>query len=93
MARGTGKRCLDKNRNLLKLVLDIGENQYMEAIYFDPDEFVNNIKQWFGADECDKMLNGRPNKVVIDMVYYPEINEFRNTRNVQIRLERYDKCD
>ena len=84
---------LGKNRNLLKLVLDIGENQYMEAIYFDPDEFVNNIKQWFGADECDKMLNGRPNKVVIDMVYYPEINEFRNTRNVQIRLERYDKCD
>lgn len=80
-----------KNGNVLKLSLAAGECQYMEAIYFNPEEFVNNIKQWFGEDECDKMLNGRPNNVLIDIIYYPEINEFRGRRSVQIKLDRYDK--
>ena len=82
-----------KNRNVLRLILDIGSGRSMKAIYFEPDEFVNNIKQWFGEDECAKMLNGHLNKVTIDMVYYPEINEYRGEKNVQIKLERYDRSD
>ena len=78
-----------RNKNVIKLGLSTGDGHCMEAIYFDPEELVNNIKQWFGEDECDKMLNGRSNSVVIDIVYYPEINNFRNMKNVQIILDKY----
>lgn len=80
---------LGKNRNLLKLRLDMGDGRYVDGIDFRPDEFVNDIKQWFGEDECVKMLNGQPNSVVIDIAYYPQINEYRNRRNLQIKIEAY----
>ena len=66
---------LGRNKNLLKLQLDTGYGRCVDAIDFDPDTFVNNIKQWFGEDECVKMLNGQPNAVVIDVAYYPTIKE------------------
>lgn len=53
----------------------------MDSINFEPDEFVNNIKQWFGEDECVKMLDGQPNGVTIDVAYYPQINEFRGRKS------------
>lgn len=82
---------LGKNRNLLKLTLDMGDGRSIDAINFEPDEFVNNIKQWFGEDECVKILDGRPNEALIDVAYYPQINEFRGRRNLQVKLESYRK--
>lgn len=82
---------LGKNRNLLKLTLDMGDGRSIDAINFEPDEFVNNIKQWFGEDECVKILDGRPNGALIDVAYYPQINEFRGRRNLQVKLESYRK--
>lgn len=82
---------LGKNRNLLKLTLDMGDGRSIDAINFEPDEFVNNIKQWFGEDECVKMLDGRPNGARIDVAYYPQINEFRGRKNLQVKLESYRK--
>ena len=82
---------LGKNRNLLKLTLDMGDGRSMDSINFEPDEFVNNIKQWFGEDECVKMLDGQPNGVTIDVAYYPQINEFRGQKKLQVKLESYRK--
>ena len=82
---------LGKNRNLLKLTLDMGDGRSMNSINFEPDEFVNNIKQWFGEDECVKMLDGQPNGVTIDVAYYPQINEFRGQKKLQVKLESYRK--
>lgn len=82
---------LGKNKNLLKLFLDRGDGSTAVAIYFNPDSFVNNIKQWFGETECDRMLKGQKNNVVIDVAYYPQINEYNNTVSVQLVLEAYSK--
>ena len=82
---------LGRNKNLLKLQLDTGYGRCVDAIDFDPDTFVNNIKQWFGEDECVKMLNGQPNAVVIDVAYYPTINEYMGRRSLQMKMEAYNK--
>lgn len=82
---------LGRNKNLLKLQFDTGYGRCVDAIDFDPDTFVNNIKQWFGEDECVKMLNGQPNAVVIDVAYYPTINEYMGRRSLQMKMEAYNK--
>ena len=82
---------LGRNKNLLKLQLDTRYGRCVDAIDFDPDTFVNNIKQWFGEDECVKMLNGQPNAVVIDVAYYPTINEYMGRRSLQMKMEAYNK--
>ena len=82
---------LGKNRNLLKLRLDMGDGRCIDAIDFSPEEFLNNIKQWFGENECVKMLNGQRNAVVIDVAYYPSINEYMGRRSLQLKMEAYDK--
>ena len=82
---------LGRNKNLLKLQLDTWYGRCVDAIDFDPDTFVNNIKQWFGEDECVKMLNGQPNAVVIDVAYYPTINEYMGRRSLQMKMEAYNK--
>lgn len=82
---------LGRNKNLLKLQLDTGYGRCVDAIDFDPDTFVNNIKQWFGEDECVKMLNGQPNAVVIDVAYYPTIDEYMGRRSLQMKMEAYNK--
>ena len=69
----------------------MGDGRSMDSINFEPDEFVNNIKQWFGEDECVKMLDGQPNGVTIDVAYYPQINEFRGQKKLQVKLESYRK--
>lgn len=81
---------LGKNQNLLKLRLDMGDGRCIDAIDFSPEEFLNNIKQWFGEDECVKMLNGQQNAVVIDIAYYPTINEYMGRRSLQLKMEAYD---
>lgn len=81
---------LGKNQNLLKLRLDMGDGRCIDAIDFSPEEFLNNIKQWFGEDECVKMLNGQQNAVVIDIAYYPAINEYMGRRSLQLKMEAYD---
>ena len=68
----------------------MGDGRCIDAIDFSPEEFLNNIKQWFGEDECVKMLNGQQNAVVIDIAYYPAINEYMGRRSLQLKMEAYD---
>lgn len=88
--RCEGRRYWKKQKSS-ELQLDTGYGRCVDAIDFDPDTFVNNIKQWFGEDECVKMLNGQPNAVVIDVAYYPTINEYMGRRSLQMKMEAYNK--
>ena len=84
-------RILGKNRNVLKLVcMDKNKKRY-NVIGFDPDSFVNDIKKWFDEEECVKMLKGDISRVVLDIAYFPEINEFNGIRSIDYKLLRYKK--
>lgn len=84
-------RVLGKTGNVLKLVLENELGASCEAIYYEVEEFLDNIRHWFGADECDQILHGWLNKVVLDVVYYPTINEYNGTKSVQLRIKYYRK--
>lgn len=82
-------RIMGRNANLLKLELESTEGARMEGIYYEVQEFMANIKRWFGEAEWDQMMKGWLNNVVLDVVYYPSINEFNGMRALQIVIKSY----
>lgn len=82
-------KILGKNRNVVKVMFESKDGQLHEGIYFDAPEFAENIIEWFGQEEYDKMLHGWLNNVVLNVVYYPIINEFNGNRTVQLQIKRY----
>lgn len=84
-------RIMGKRQNVLRVTFLMENGGTIEGISFTPEVFISNIKQWFGANECDKILKGMPGHVVLDIAYYPDINEFAGRRTLQIRLLEYRK--
>lgn len=84
-------RIMGKRQNVLRVSFLMENGGTIEGISFDPEVFISNIKQWFGTNECDKILKGMPSHVVLDVAYYPDINEFAGRRTLQIRLLEYRK--
>lgn len=82
---------MGKNRNVLRILLQMNNGGTIEGISFEPEVFISNIKQWFGAAECDRILKGVPNNVILDVAYYPDINEYGGRRDLQIRVLEYRK--
>lgn len=82
-------RVLGRNANLIKLELESETGARMEGIYFNVEEFMDNIKNWFGEAEWDQMMKGWLNNVTLDIAYYPSINEFNGMRALQITVKSY----
>ncbi len=80
---------MGKNKNVLKLTLQ-ENNRLIEGIYFgDIEKFIDNLKEKYGDLEYMRVMEGKENNVSIDLVYYPEINEFRGNRKLQINISNY----
>lgn len=82
-------KILGKEQNVLKLSLETPEGFVGEGIYFNVSEFSDNIIRWFGEEEYDKLLHGWLNNVILNVAYYPEINEFNGNRTIQYRIIDY----
>ncbi|MCM1171958.1 MAG: single-stranded-DNA-specific exonuclease RecJ [Clostridium sp.] len=63
----------------------------MEAVDFKGIDFLKNIKMWFHEQECDRMLKGLPNNIILDVAYYPDMNEYGGRRSIQIKPVMYKK--
>lgn len=82
-------KILGKEQNVIKMTLEDSDGYTCEAIYFEVQEFTENIIEWFGQEEYDKLLHGWLNNVVLNVVYYPTINEFNGNRTIQLQVKRY----
>ena len=82
-------RILGKDKNVLRMKLSDGD-LYIDGIYFgDIKGFEENVKLTYGEEEYGKVLNGYPNKVRVDIVCIPEINEFKGNKKVQLLIQNY----
>lgn len=82
-------KIMGKDRNVVKITMESPDGCIMEGIYFNAQEFTNNINSWFGTEEYDKLLHGWLNNVSLNVVYYPSINEYNGNRTIQIKILRY----
>ncbi|MDU3723347.1 MAG: DHHA1 domain-containing protein, partial [Clostridium celatum] len=78
---------LGKDKNVLKFNLTDGYLK-IDGIYFgDIEKNLQLIKEKYGEVEYNKMINGENNSVSIDIIYYPDINEFRGNKTVQLVIQ------
>ncbi|SHO50673.1 single-stranded-DNA-specific exonuclease RecJ [Anaerocolumna xylanovorans] len=81
---------LGKNRNVLKFLV---RNQYgkeMDAMYFgDVNTFLSSLEETYGRGEVDKAFQNRTNSMQLSLAYYPSVNEYNGSRNLQIVIQHY----
>lgn len=81
---------LGKNRNVLKFKVKTKMNKVIDAIYFgDVYEFEEEINNKYGKEELQKLYEGVYNGVMLDLVFYPSINEYNGNTNIQIVVQNY----
>lgn len=82
-------KIMGKNRNVIKFAMEDRDGEVREGIYFNVPEISENIINWFGQEEYDKLLHGWLNNIVLNIAYYPTINEFNGNRTIQFQIKRY----
>ncbi len=75
---------IGKETKYLKFTFESG-NRSIDGLYFgDASELEIKIKESFGEAEFEKALVGKSTEMKLSILYYPQINEFRGNRNIQI---------
>lgn len=81
-----GFNVLGKNKNVIKLSLVSSSNRVVSAILFETeDAFFKRFKEEFNSDIYESIQNG----LYMDIVYYPQLNEFRGNKEAQIIITNY----
>ncbi len=83
-------RILGKNANVLKLAAENEYGKQFDVLYFgDIPDFEQEVTERFGKDALDKLFQGRENPIRMNMIYYPETNEFRDKVTLQAVMQYY----
>lgn len=81
---------LGKNKNVLKFLLESKDKKNIDGIYFgDIEEFEEMARKTYGSGELDKLYRGVDNRIYLDILYYPNINEFRGNKTLQAVIQSY----
>lgn len=81
---------LGAKKNVLKLKINLNNGKNIDAIYFgDIEKFNTIILHKYGQTEYEKMFAGLLNKVEIDLVFSIGINEYMNSRTVQLVISSF----
>lgn len=83
-------RRLGNTNTVLKLYLKDTAGYGMEAIYFgDVDLFFQEMQDRCGEEETGRLQKELQHHIFMDCTYYPEINEWRGQKNIQIIVKNY----
>lgn len=85
-----GARILGARRNVLKLRISDENGYEMDAIFFgNIDDFNQYLSSHFGKNEVECMYQGRKNSIRMSFTYYPDVNEFRGVKTLQLVIQNY----
>lgn len=83
-------RVLGARKNVLKLRLADEQGYEIDGIYFgNIEDFHKYVSSHFPQNEVEYMYQGRKNSVTLSFTYYPDVNEFRGSRTLQIVIQNY----
>ena len=83
-------RILGKNGNVGKYSIWDEQGTTFEMIYFgDLDRWHDFLAVSFGAEERDRLYREGSDAIVIQIIYYPEINVYRDKESLQIVMQDY----
>ena len=81
---------LGAKKNVLKLSLISPRGQKMEGIIFnDIQSCLDDVKSKYGEVQLNNMLNGIENNILVDILYYPDVNEYNGNVSLQVIIKNY----
>ena len=87
-------RILGKNENVGKYRIQDEEGNLFEMIYFgDLPKWHAFLEETFGRKEREKLYREGSREIVIQMVYYPDINVYQGKESLQIVMQDYCAAD
>jgi single-stranded-DNA-specific exonuclease len=88
--RFIGGQILGANKNVGKYRAITEAGREFEVMYFgNLEEFNEKVSAKYGDEALDMLYHGRGNGIELSVVYYPEINEFRGNRKIQMVMKYY----
>lgn len=85
-------RILGKNANVGKYSIRDEQGNEYEMIYFgDMEKWHAFLDEAFGEDEREKLYRTGSREIVIQMIYYPDINVYQGKESLQIVMRDYAK--
>ncbi len=83
-------RILGANKNVGKYVVESESGKRFDMMYFgDLEAFNTFLCNKFGAERTEQLYHGGVQGIVISVVYYPDINEFRGNTTLQMIMKYY----
>jgi len=81
---------IGKKRNVLRLNLETAYGAAVTAVYFgDVEQFLDYYRKKFGDDQIEAAICGKNNKILLQIVYYPEINVYNGIESIQMIIKNY----
>jgi single-stranded-DNA-specific exonuclease len=82
---------LGANKNVGKYIVSTESGREYEMIYFGNLEDLNDtISARYGTSSLDALYRGQGNGIIeLSVIYYPEINEFRGNKKIQMVMKYY----
>ncbi len=78
------------SRNVLSLRVANASGKSVDAVYFgNITEFEDFIKEEWGESELHALYEGKINNVDLGLAFYPDINEFRGVKNIQLIIQDF----
>ena len=76
--------------NVAKFILQDENGYRVEGICFaQVDDLFARLERDFSKERVDALLSGRGN-IVVQIAYYPDINEFRGNRSLQMVITHFN---
>lgn len=83
-------RILGKNRNVGKYrVADENGREYDMMYFGDLEQWHAFLTEHFGQEETDRLYGGGSARIVISVIYYPDINVYRGVESLQMVMQDY----
>ena len=81
---------LGANKNVLKLNLISFSGQRIDGLLFNNcDDFLFAVEEKYGVVQKDNMLKGIENNISVDILYYPNVNEYNGNSTLQVTIQNY----
>lgn len=83
---------IGKNKNVLKMTVQEDENpaaRFTAMIFQNADAFEKVVTDKCGEAGLKALYGGYQSPVYLDMVFYPDINEYNGIQTIQILVQNY----
>ncbi len=81
---------LGANKTTLKLQISDSTGTILDALYFGGvDKFESYIADKYGSTEYEKAKQGKENNILLSLVFYPGVNEYRGRTSLQVIIQNF----